>query len=202
LLLFPHILCAELFFKFNFWRLREDADKCIAHIDALGPEIPDRAVGYLIFAEDHRNAYHPGVDPIAIFRALFVRLTKQKKEGASTIEQQYVRVMTGRFQKTLARKLREQLLALIVSSRRPKTKIAKAYLSVGFYGTSVIGLAGFARTLSVSVSELSDIDIMQAVARLKYPQPRAGSTRWKRKIERRVAYIDGRRKRYAVNPTV
>ncbi|WP_349825405.1 transglycosylase domain-containing protein [Bacteroides ovatus] len=45
--------------------------------------------------------YHIGFDIIAIIRACFKLLISNKKEGASTIEQQLIRVVTNDYRYTL-----------------------------------------------------------------------------------------------------
>ena len=58
----------------------------------------------LISGEDHRFYYHLGFDTIAICRALRNRLIYNRIEGASTIEQQLVRVLMNDFEKTYKRR--------------------------------------------------------------------------------------------------
>ena len=65
----------------------------------------------LISGEDHRFFYHLGFDIIAIARAVRNRLLYGRIEGASTIEQQLVRVLTNEYQRTFSRKIKEILLA-------------------------------------------------------------------------------------------
>ena len=67
----------------------------------------------LISGEDHRFFYHIGFDFIAIARAIKNRVLYNKVEGASTIEQQLVRVLTNDYQRTFSRKIREIFLVLI-----------------------------------------------------------------------------------------
>ncbi len=68
----------------------------------------------LVLGEDHRNRYHIGFDIIAITRAIYRRVTTGLKEGASTIEQQLVRVITADYSMTFSRKLKEILLAVVI----------------------------------------------------------------------------------------
>ena len=77
-----------------------------------------------------------------MIRALSVRIRHGTIQGASTIEQQFVRVMSGRYERSVARKLREQALAIAISRRREKKQVAAAYLSVAFYGSARRGVSG------------------------------------------------------------
>jgi hypothetical protein len=49
----------------------------------------------LIAGEDHRLAFHPGVDPIALCRAFWKTYFCGTTEGASTIAMQLVRTVSG-----------------------------------------------------------------------------------------------------------
>lgn len=56
-----------------------------------------KLINFLISAEDHRFRYHTGVDPIAILRAIYIYIRYGKYQGASTIEQQFIRTVTCRY---------------------------------------------------------------------------------------------------------
>ena len=137
-----------------------------------------------------RNAIHPGVDPIAILRAIYVRLRLGDVQGASTIEQQFVRVVSGRHERTLARKVYEQVLAVCVSRRRRKAQIARAYLTIAYYGSAVVGMVGLRATFGGDVSPANIDAIREMIARLKYPEPSRPTTEWRRKVRTRVTYIE------------
>ncbi|MBV6475146.1 MAG: Monofunctional biosynthetic peptidoglycan transglycosylase [Rhodocyclaceae bacterium] len=170
---------------------RDDLQRCLAVIDTA-PFLPDRFVTTLVAAEDHRSAFHPGVDPIAILRVMIVWVRTGKIQGASTIEQQLVRVVLGRYERTIRRKYWEQILAIALSSLRPKDAIAKAYLSIAFYGTGQYGVSALMRCCGSELRGATQINVMQMVARLKYPEPLSPSPEWHQTIQRRVRYIEGR----------
>jgi membrane carboxypeptidase/penicillin-binding protein PbpC len=90
----------------------------------------------LITAEDHRFFHHGGIDPIATCRAVWRWITLGRHEGASTIEMQIVRVLSGNYERTLKRKMREMGLATLVSSQIPKHVLpAITYASATSDGT-------------------------------------------------------------------
>lgn len=103
---------------------------------------------------------------MAIVRALKVRIFEGKRQGASTIEQQLVRTITGRYEKSPRRKVREQILAVMVSSIFTKEDLARCYLMVAYYGVGLVGYVGLMK-LSARNFEFSDEVI---VAHLKYPR--------------------------------
>ena len=169
-----------------------DIKKCIDVIDSQDVLLPNSFIVALIAAEDHRNDIHPGVDPISILRAIYVRLRFGKAQGASTIEQQFVRVVSGRYERTLARKAYEQALAICVSRRRTKVQIARAYLVVAYYGTGIVGIDGLRSRLGTDLWS-SDADSIRAmIARLKYPEPSRPTEKWRTRVGARVAYIQRR----------
>ena len=88
-----------------------------------------------VAAEDRRFFRHPGVDPLAIARALLA-WGEPAAGGASTITQQLARRLyladyTG---PPLLRKLREALLALQLEAHRSKAEILALYLNAIYYG--------------------------------------------------------------------
>lgn len=125
----------------------------------------------LVSGEDHRHGTHRGFDSRAICRALVRRLTSNRREGASTIEQQIVRVITNRFERTLRRKVREVFLASLVANHFPKEQLPSVYLLIGYYGWRMNDYLEACRRLCLNPSNLSLEDASDIVARLKYPQP-------------------------------
>lgn len=143
----------------------------------------------LVSGEDHRHACHPGFDLIAIGRACWRRFRFGTHEGGSTIEQQIVRVLTGRYERTVARKLREIALAALVARRYAKNRLPAAYLWIGYYGWRMNGYLEACRRLGLSPQSLSPEEAARLVARLKYPQPRKASARRVTQIERRTNHL-------------
>ncbi len=143
----------------------------------------------LVSGEDHRHARHAGFDLIAIGRACWHRLCYGTHEGGSTIEQQIVRVLTGRYECTVARKLREIALASLVSRRYAKHRLPAAYLWIGYYGWRMNGYLQACRRLGIVTQSLSSEEAAMLVARLKYPQPRDASAHRMTQIERRAKHL-------------
>lgn len=166
--------------------MRLDLDRCLALIQSHGNSIPNSFIEALIIAEDHRSSLHPGIDAIALARALWVRVKTGRVHGASTIEQQYVRVVSNRYERTILRKLREQIIALMLSRRVDKKTIASAYLSIAFYGSGFIGIEGLKSKFGQDLSKVPFLQILRTVAQLKYPCPRNPSAEWHSKVSARV----------------
>src|SRR4029077_6769074 len=107
---------------------------------SLSKKIPKIIIRVLIAAEDHRFCQHSGVDLFAIVAALCRSIWQHRLFGASTINQQLVRVLTCHYDRTLKRKVKEILLASLVTRVIPKTEIPGIYLSVAYFGWRMNGL--------------------------------------------------------------
>lgn len=142
----------------------------------------------LVAAEDRRFFQHFGVDVRAIVRAIWALLTRRSVQGASTITQQLVRVLIGRYELTVNRKVREILLACQMDRHFSKSDQLAAYLGVAYFGWRMNGLQQAIRRLNL-VQPITDRDGAQVVSRLKYPEPQFPSRALQEKIERRSAYV-------------
>lgn len=107
--------------------------------------IPARMQEAVLAIEDRRFYYHPGIDPIRIVGAVITNVFGNKSylTGASTITQQLARnffltdemaleQQTG--QRSPLRKIREQLMALILETKATKDEILELYLNDVYLG--------------------------------------------------------------------
>ncbi|PKN19694.1 MAG: hypothetical protein CVU71_04790 [Deltaproteobacteria bacterium HGW-Deltaproteobacteria-6] len=89
----------------------------------------------ILASEDKRFYSHCGIDILAIGRSLFANIKEQRfAQGASTITQQLARNFFLSPRKTVARKLREVELALIIELRYSKKQILEMYLNKIYLG--------------------------------------------------------------------
>ncbi len=112
--------------------------------------IPKR-VGEAFIAAEDRNFYtHHGIDPLSILRAAFVdigRLINHRRPiGASTITQQVAKNMLLSNRLSIARKIREILLATKIDAALPKDRILELYLNEIYLGAGAYGVAAAALT--------------------------------------------------------
>ena len=194
LLSVPFVVFSRIAEATNLLDLRSDIGVCLRLVDDLAWQfpVPNAFIQALVVAEDRRNALHFGVDPIGMIRAAISLVTGNGLQGASTIEQQFVRVATKRYERTIFRKIREQALAIAISRRRSKTELSRAYLCVAFYGHGLVGMSGLTTLCGPALESCSSQKTHQAIARLKYPQPLFPSHRWNRRLVRRATYISRR----------
>ena len=111
----------------------------------------------VIAAEDTRFYEHSGVDIKGSFRALVRDLQgSETLQGGSTITQQYVKLTyTGR-ERTLARKVREAVLASQLDRKIDKDEILFRYLSTISLGEGAYGVGAASETyFRKAVSQLS-----------------------------------------------
>ena len=118
--------------------------------------LPPMLVNATIAAEDHRFFRHPGVDPVALVRAVVRNLRAGAVvEGGSTITQQTAKILLdrrlGRRRRGFLSKFREAVLAMRLEHRLTKRQILALYLNVAPYGNQVVG-AGRASEVYFGVS--------------------------------------------------
>ncbi len=107
--------------------------------------IPPRMQEAVLAIEDRRFYYHPGIDPIRIVGALIDNVFGNRGylSGASTITQQLARnfflteemaVEQQTRQRSPLRKIREQIMAVILETKATKDEILELYLNDVYLG--------------------------------------------------------------------
>jgi len=100
----------------------------------------DKFVASLIEAEDRRFRFHPGVDPLAIGRAIVSNIRGGRVvSGGSTITMQTIRLARARA-RTLPEKIVEAILAVRLEIGRSKDEILSLYAANAPFGANVVGL--------------------------------------------------------------
>lgn len=110
-------------------------------------KIPDAVKQATLAAEDANFYSHSGLDFKGILRAFWVNiLSGDIRQGGSTITQQLVKssLLTG--ERTITRKVREIILALMIESRYSKDEILNLYLNQIPYGSNAYGIEAAAET--------------------------------------------------------
>lgn len=123
-------------------------------------ELPPRVVAAALALEDRRFNSHPGVDPLAMSRALYQNITHDRRvSGASTIAMQVARLLDPG-ERNYWHKLRESWRALMLTTRYGHDEILAAYLRLVPYGNRVHGIAYASRRyLDKPVEDLSWAEI-------------------------------------------
>lgn len=100
------------------------------------PDIPDVMVQAVLAIEDRRFFDHPGVDVVRTVGAVLTNLRGDRPYlvGGSTLTQQLVKNFFLTPEKTLKRKLLEQLMAIVLERRLTKDQILELYLNEVYLG--------------------------------------------------------------------
>ncbi|MFQ5451557.1 MAG: penicillin-binding protein 1A [Nitrospinaceae bacterium] len=133
--------------------LYSDYDELIAEfyiekrIMAPLQSIPLQLKQAALAVEDSNFYYHLGIDPKAIFRAFLTNLQAgYVVEGGSTITQQLSKTLFLSRDRTLARKIKEAILAIRMELIFTKDEILEMYLNQIYYGHGSYGVEAAART--------------------------------------------------------
>jgi len=143
----------------------------------------------VLVLEDRRFFAHSGTDYFSILREILKALTLKRFGGASTIDMQFVRTVTGHKSRSIYRKCREIILARLIQYRYSKARILRGYISCAFFGSHLIG--GNQAAVRVFGKRADELDLNESAfiaAMLVYPRPLKPSAEWRRKVERRANY--------------
>ena len=104
-------------------------------------EVPDKFAKCITTFEDKRFYYHPGVDPIAMCRAIWQNSRNRRTvSGGSTLTMQTVRLFKAHAHRSLWNKLTESIIAIRLECSYRKKSILALYASNAPFGSNVVGL--------------------------------------------------------------
>ncbi|MFN7065323.1 MAG: penicillin-binding protein 1A [Aquificaceae bacterium] len=143
-----------------------------------------------ISAEDKNFYRHPGIDPVAIFRAILANLRRgELRQGASTITQQIARNLFLTPDKSIGRKIREALLALRIERDFTKDQILEMYLNYIYLGQGAYGVEAASKVyFGKSVKELT-VDEAAVLAGLPKAPTRYNPFRNPERVRERRDYV-------------
>jgi penicillin-binding protein 1A len=123
-------------------------------------EIPKRVINAVLSSEDKNFYSHHGVDPMSILRAALTDIgrwrSNRRPVGASTITQQVAKNMLLSNELSIARKVKEIILATRIDEAMPKDRILELYLNEIYLGSGAYGMVAAAQTyFNKSLDELS-----------------------------------------------
>lgn len=103
--------------------------------------LPSRYQRALLLFEDQYFFQHPGINPLAIGRALSSNLLEQRVvSGASTLTMQLARLSYGKSTRSLWQKSKEAWLALCLEWHYSKDDILRMYAANAPFGGNIVGL--------------------------------------------------------------
>ena len=104
-------------------------------------EIPRSMQDAAMSAEDRSFETNKGLDPRGIIRAAWSNLhSGSSTQGASTITQQYVKILYLSQERTWKRKIKEAFLAVKVQNTLSKSQIMEGYLNTIYFGRGAYGV--------------------------------------------------------------
>mgnify|MGYP001571544910 CR=1 FL=1 len=124
-------------------------------------EIPQNVIRATLAAEDARFYQHAGIDARGIARAMLANLRGGGAiQGGSTITQQLVKKALLSDERTLARKIKEAVLAILLERKYSKDNILGMYLNQIPYGSNAYGISAAAQTFFGK--HVSDLTLAEA----------------------------------------
>jgi len=124
--------------------------------------------------EDHRYYSHGAIDPIGMLRAALGHFVGETDRGASSITQQYVKMVRvqvaqenndkvaekAAVEQTISRKIIEMRYAMAIEKQLTKDEILERYLNMAYYGDKTYGVESAAQHyFGVSAK---DLDLAQS----------------------------------------
>ncbi len=123
----------------------------------MDEEIPQKLIDCIITYEDEYFHYHPGINPVAITKALIENLkTGKTMRGASTIPMQVMRMKNKHAQRNWYNKIKETVAAIKYSLLHRDETILREWCEIAPFGGNTIGIKAAAlRYFGRAVDKLS-----------------------------------------------
>jgi membrane peptidoglycan carboxypeptidase len=102
--------------------------------------MPANCKDAVVAAEDRTFYTNSGIDVKGIIRAAFSNARGNATQGASTITQQYVKILYLNTERSLSRKIHEAILSLKIQKQQSKDEILTGYLNTIYFGRGAYGL--------------------------------------------------------------
>ena len=142
----------------------------------------DRIPKYLrdatIATEDDTFYTNPGFDMLSVARAVYQNITGTGTGGASTITQQLVRHLVfdyeERVSRSYERKLKEVMLAWVLTQTHSKDQILEMYLNEIYYGNLAYGVQAASKTVFLNEkgepADVSELNLAESALLAGLPQ--------------------------------
>lgn len=131
-------------------------------------QIPSSVVRATLAAEDIRFYQHAGIDVRGVARAVLANLRGGSAvQGGSTITQQLVKKALLSDERTITRKIKEAVLAILLERKYSKDEILGMYLNQIPYGSNAYGIAAAAQTFFGK--QTSDLTLAEAATLAALP---------------------------------
>jgi membrane peptidoglycan carboxypeptidase len=103
-------------------------------------QMPQHLQDAVVAAENRSFWTDKGIDPKGILRAAFNNAQGNSTQGASTITQQYVKILYLSQERSYTRKVKEAILSLKIQNEQSKSQILQGYLNTIYFGRGAYGV--------------------------------------------------------------
>lgn len=139
--------------------------RTLVNLDQINPNLRNAT----LVAEDRNFYNHSGISITGLARAVIVDVIyREKRQGGSTITQQFVKNAMLTNDKSFLRKVKEIILSIELEARFSKDEIFKMYLNEIPYGRNAYGIEAAAQTYFNK--KASDISIAESAYLAALPQ--------------------------------
>jgi membrane peptidoglycan carboxypeptidase len=165
----------------------------IQNRDAISyDQMPQDIKDAVVAAENRTFWSDSGIDYKGIVRALFNNAQGNATQGASTITQQYIKILYLTQERTYTRKLKEAVLSLKLGKEVSKQEILEGYLNTIYFGRGAYGIQAAAKAyFNKDAKDLSLQECATLAAIINNPSqynPDAGKDA-KRALRERYRYV-------------
>lgn len=108
-------------------------------------KMPQHLQDAVVAAENRTFWTDRGIDPKGILRAAFSNAQGNATQGASTITQQYVKILYLTTERSLTRKAKEAIVSLKLHNQKSKSQILEGYLNTIYFGRGAYGVEAAAQ---------------------------------------------------------
>ncbi len=123
-------------------------------------EIPQTMQDAVVAAENRTFWTDKGLDPKGILRAAFSNARGNAKQGASTITQQYVKILYLSSERSYQRKAKEAIVSLKIRNQLSKNEILEGYLNTIYFGRGAYGVQAAANAFFDK--DAKDLDLRES----------------------------------------
>jgi membrane peptidoglycan carboxypeptidase len=123
-------------------------------------EVPQTMQDAVVAAENQSFWSDKGIDPKGILRAAFSNARGNSTQGASTITQQYVKILYLSQERSYKRKIKEAILSLKIQKQLSKSQILEGYLNTIYFGRGAYGVQAAAH--AYFDKDAKDLDLRES----------------------------------------
>ncbi|MDE0776264.1 MAG: transglycosylase domain-containing protein, partial [Nocardioides sp.] len=167
-----------------------EQEREIVSLDEMSEHLKDAVV-----AAENRTFYtDSGIDPKGILRAAFSNASGNSQQGASTITQQYVKILYLTQERSYTRKIKEAILSLKVQREQSKQEVLQGYLNTIYFGRGAYGAEAAANAFfgtSAADLNLRQSAVLASVLNNPSGLDPANGKDAKQRLKDRYAYVIG-----------